>query len=272
LEHPYTRLLPVWRSNSLVRDDNQLAFIERQAGDQLLIAGETPIFLGVQDDIAYFAVDISDIELPAFPLFQDHGDFRDLRQIGSLLPREDGALLAYARAMVHWHRTHLFCSRCGSRTRSVDGGHVRRCNDVTCATDHYPRTDSAVIMLVSCGDYCLLGRQAAWPPGMMSALAGFLEPGETPEEAVRREVMEEVGVALQEVRYHSSQPWPFPGSLMIGFTATTARCAPLKIDHHEIEEAGWFSRSEIAQFAAIGRPLPNPHSIARRLIEDWLAN
>jgi len=218
--------------------------------------GET-VFLGLQDGLACFAAEMETDEF---------GEFADLRQIGSLLSGPDAALLAYARAMLNWHRNHRFCGRCGASTTSEQGGHMRRCCNPACAAEHYPRTDPAVIMLVWSGDHCLLGRQKNWVPGMMSTLAGFVEPGETPEEAVAREVMEETGVAVGRVRYHSSQPWPFPGSLMIGFTAEAEGRTEPVIDPVELESAAWFSRADLSRI----QTLPGRHSIARRLIEDWM--
>jgi NAD+ diphosphatase len=255
LGHPDSRFVPMFNNQSLVRP-------VEQGYEAVALAGGVPaaetVFLGLQNGQAYFAVDVETDTL---------GEFADLRQIGSLLSPQDAALLAYARAMLQWHRNHRFCGRCGAPTISEQGGHLRRCSSPACATEHYPRTDPAVIMLIWSGDYCLLGRQRAWTPGMMSTLAGFVEPGETPEEAVAREVLEEAGVPVREVRYHSSQPWPFPGSLMIGFTAEAVGRPEPRIDPHELEAAAWLSRAEVRALPA----LPRPHSIARRLIEDWLS-
>jgi NAD+ diphosphatase len=263
-----SRLFPVWRSHSLIKD-GQIVGVSPAAVENLLEAGETPIFLGLQNGEACFTCDLSHHELDAIPHLTEAGEFADIRQIGGQLGQADAALLAFARAMVHWHRTHRFCGRCGSQTLPAQGGHVRRCTNAACGQEAYPRTDPAVIMLVTSGDHCLLGRQAVWTPGMYSTLAGFVEPGETPEEAVAREVMEETGIKVTDVTYHSSQPWPFPGSLMIGFRAIGVRDEP-RIDTHELEAAGWFTRKDIRAFPERGMSLPRPISIARRLIEDWL--
>jgi NAD+ diphosphatase len=196
--------------------------------------------------------------------------FEDLHKVGALLGRAEGALLAYARGMVHWHRRHLFCGRCGSETTSIEGGHVRRCDGEGCGILHFPRTDPAIIVLVTSEDACLLGRQVKWPPRVFSTLAGFVEPGESLGEAVAREVSEETGVTVTDVTYHSSQPWPFPSSLMLGFTATALRIEP-RVDENELQEARWFGREELRGQVASGRVrLPRPVSIARRLIEEWL--
>ena len=234
-------------------------------------AAPDAVFLGVDGETACFAVDLSDAEDPLRELDVEEARFVDLHAVGALLGQSDGALLAYARGMVHWHRHHLFCGRCGARTQSAEGGHVRRCLSEDCSAAHFPRTDPAIIVLVTHGESCLLGRQPTWPPLVYSALAGFVEPGESLGEAVAREVMEETGVRVSEVRYHSSQPWPFPSSLMLGFTATAERVEPT-VDGEELEEARWFGGKELRSELRSGRVrLPPTVSIARRLIEDWLS-
>jgi len=201
------------------------------------------------------------------------GEFRDLREVGVLLPRQEASILAYARGLMYWHERHRFCGRCGAPTESRKSGHVRVCTDTACGLQHFPRTDPAVIMLVHDGESCVLGRRPGWPPGLHSTLAGFVEPGESLEEAVVREVQEEAGleVRLAEVRYNSSQPWPFPCSLRLGFHARTAR-APLTVYQDELESVGWFSRERLLNLGEEDDlRLPRGDSIARRLIEDWLA-
>ena len=247
LYHPDSRFLLVRDNMSLV-DKTADGFAMRAVP---VADPQDAVFLGLLDDRAYFALD-GDAE----------GEFADLRQIATLLSPADASLLAYARAILQWRRNHLFCGRCGGATFAEQGGHLRRC--INCQTEHYPRTDPAVIMLVWSGDHCLLGRQKVWTPGMMSTLAGFVEPGETLEEAVAREVFEETGVPIKEARYHSGQPWPFPGSLMVGFTAEAEGIFEPIVDTNELEAAAWFSRD------AMPEVLPGKHSIARRLIEDWL--
>jgi len=179
-------------------------------------------------------------------------------------------MLAYARGILHWHRQTRFCGVCGSPTELREAGHLRVCTNPACAAHHFPRTDPAVIMLVSRGDRCLLGRKSEWPDGMYSTLAGFVEPGESLENAVAREVMEETGVAISNIRYHSSQPWPFPASLMLGFYAT-AETEEINYDPAELEHARWFTRAELADGGAGIRHRPRSDSIARRLIETWVA-
>ncbi len=193
-----------------------------------------------------------------------------LRAAAATLPHADAGLAAHAAALVNWHRRHRHCSVCGAPTEIADGGIVRRCP--SCGTDHHPRTDPVVIMLVTDGDRVLLGRQPTWPRGRYSALAGFVEPGESLEEAVAREVREEAGVEVGPPEYVASQPWPFPSSLMLGFTAPWVSGEPRRIDE-ELEDVRWFSRADVA--AAVEEregPLgvPPRFAIARRLIEEWL--
>ncbi|MEX2647535.1 MAG: NAD(+) diphosphatase, partial [Alphaproteobacteria bacterium] len=186
------------------------------------------------------------------------------------LPADDAAVLAHARALTTWHARHQYCGACGSPTVVREAGHVRVCANPACGAQHFPRTDPAVIMLVTYRDRCLLGRQKSWPDPVYSTLAGFVEPGESLEEAVAREVMEEVGVPLSEVVYHSSQPWPFPLSIMLGFSAV-AETDRLVIDGSEIADAKWLTREDVLNHEALGFRLPRRHSIARHLLEDWLA-
>ncbi len=222
-----------------------------------------PVFLGTLEDTAYFAVEVT-ADVPA------HGEFRDLRRVGALLDPADGSVLAYARGMIYWHVRHRFCGLCGNPTQSLQGGHVRRCRNADCGASHFPRTDPAIIVLVTDNDRCLLTRQEAWPDGYYSALAGFVEPGESVGEAVAREVAEETGIEIESVRYHSSQPWPFPSSLMLGFTAMY-RGGALQVDRDELEDARWYGREELRRLTAAGEiRLPPRASIARRMIDEWL--
>ena len=232
------------------------------------------VLLGRGDDSSQFAADITSAgEDTADALTGDGTKFVDLRQIPGALPQEEGAILAYARGMLHWHRRHRFCSDCGHPTKSADGGHVRRCTNPECARSHFPRTDPAVIMLVTKpgpdGGAGLLGHKSAFLPGMYSTLAGFVEPGESLEEAVAREVMEEAGIAVTDVRYRASQPWPFPASLMLGCRAV-ATSFDIKRNPAELDDLAWFTRDDIARMGETGKRLPRPDSIALWLIEEWL--
>ncbi|HEV7432733.1 MAG TPA: NAD(+) diphosphatase [Steroidobacteraceae bacterium] len=190
----------------------------------------------------------------------------ELRPLLTELPAGEAAVLACARALLIWRARHLHCGVCGAPTKPRLAGHCLRCTSSECGTEFFPRLDPAVIVLVSDGDHALLGRQPSWPPGRYSALAGFVEAGESLEDAVVREVREEAGVRARAVSYFASQPWPFPSSLMLGFHATADRNEALQLDG-ELEEARWFSAAELA--AAAARLLPPPYSIARRLIETW---
>jgi NAD+ diphosphatase len=226
---------------------------------------DEPILLGVDSAGAVFAVAAQDGFEPP-----DGSELMGLREVGALLSAEDAGLLAYGTAMVNWHRAHPHCARCGARTNVAEAGFLRRCPN--CGAEHHPRTDPVVIMLIHDGDRVLLGRQATWPTGRYSALAGFVEPGESLEEAVAREVLEEASVHLDEITYRSSQPWPFPASLMLGFHARYAGGEP-EIRDGELEDVRWFERAELAAIArgeVEGMAVPPPLAIARRLIDEWL--
>jgi NAD+ diphosphatase len=223
------------------------------------------VFLGLMDGVPLFADYVDGAGPP-------RGEPAGLREAATELPAGDAALAAYAGSLLAWHRRHRFCANCGAATEPRDGGHERVCP--ACGAHHFPRTDPVVIVRVSDGtDALLLGRQARWPVGRFSLLAGYVEPGETLEEAVRREVLEESGVALDSVSYLASQPWPFPSSLMLGFSALAERGDPSPRDG-ELAEVRWFEREEI-EAAARGEGdlmLAPPYSIARRLIDAWLAD
>lgn len=274
-----TRFVAVWRSRNLVvvpgggEPSPRAAWLDQRAAAPLIARAGEVVFLGLREELSFVALDLSALEQPdAEAAVASYGELRDLREVGPMMPHAEGAVLAYARGLMHWHRNHRFCGHCGAPTESTQAGHVRKCRDPGCGRSHFPRTDPAVIMLVhDGGDRCVLGRQKTWPPGMHSTLAGFVEPGESLEEAVAREVMEEVGLRLRSVTYQSSQPWPFPSSLMVGFHAR-ADFRPLAVHPEEIESAHWFSRADLAASPEDERfRLPRRDSIARRLIEDWLA-
>ena len=221
---------------------------------------EEPVFLGLYDGRAVFAIDLDGAAL-------EGGTYLELRAVTAGLPPGEAGLLAFARALAHWRLRHRHCGACGGRMATLQAGHCRRCE--ACGFDTFPRTDPAVICLVVSGDYCLLGRSRHFPEGMFSTLAGFVEPGESLEQTIFREIREEVGIEVTAVRYRSSQPWPFPQSLMLGFRAEAAFTPP-RIDPAEIEAARWFHRDELLDAATRPVRLPNPDSIARYLIEEWL--
>ena len=281
LADPDTQFVALWRSRNLVSlpsgerpQGNGLGalWLDRSGAESLIAEAGDQVFLGLQEQRAYIALDLSHLpEETAEALVGAAGSFRDLREVGPLLPPDEASVLAYARGLLFWHSRHRHCGVCGSPTVSAQAGHIRRCSNPDCGASHFPRTDPAVIMLVHDGGRrCVLGRQKIWPPGMHSTLAGFVETGESLEDAVAREVEEEVGLKLEAVRYHSSQPWPFPSSIMLGFIAE-ARYAPLQVHPEELESAAWFERDALLNSPEDERfKLPRIDSIARRLIEDWL--
>ncbi|PWK92392.1 NAD(+) diphosphatase [Fulvimonas soli] len=194
----------------------------------------------------------------------------NLREAGLRLSADEAGLFAYAKGLAHWQRETRYCAACGAPLRLVASGHRAQCTNPACGRLHFPRTDAAVIVIVEHEGACLLGRQAGWPPGRYSTLAGFVEPGESLEDAVRREVAEESGVPVDEVRYHSSQPWPLPASLMVGFTAT-ARSRAIRRRDGELEDARWFTPADIAAGLADGSlAMPSRLSVSYRLIAHWL--
>ena len=279
LAEPTTRVVPVWRARNLVVEGPpplaaslSVEEFRRRFAEVELDPETGAVLLGMVDAAAHFAVDLSALaEDEAQARVAGLAKFVDLRVVGPLIARNEGALLAYARGLMHWHDRHRFCGACGAPTRLGEGGHVRRCTNEACKASHFPRTDPAVIMLVTDGQRVLLGRQRVWPPGQHSVLAGFVEPGESLEDAVAREVFEEVGLKVRDVRYRSSQPWPFPASIMLGFTAVSDAAA-LKVNTDELETARWFTRAEMKACPENETfRLPRRDSIARRLVEDWLA-
>ncbi|MEX1828110.1 NAD(+) diphosphatase [Luteibacter sp. CQ10] len=194
-----------------------------------------------------------------------------LREAGLLFDAFDAGLFAYAKGITHWQRQTRFCSLCGAPTLLVSSGHRAQCTNPDGPHLHFPRTDAAIIVIVEDGDACLLGRQRGWPQGRYSTLAGFIEPGESLEDAVRREVREESGVEVLHATYHSSQPWPLPASLMVGFTAT-AKTREIRLRDDELEDARWFTVDDIVRGMTEGTlGVPPPLSVSYRLIEHWLA-
>ena len=255
--------VPVWGHWCLASEEPaHTVLVERDEVDEFLDADEI-IFLGMFRQRPAFAVRI-DRDLPA--PFADKGSFHDLRYLGSVLPPDEANLVAHARALVIWHGVQRYCGQCGSPTTAESGGNTRVCSDAGCAVRLFPRVDPAIIVLVHDRDRCLLGRQASWPEDRYSTIAGFVEPGESLEDAVAREVHEETDIRISSVRYHSSQPWPFPSALMLGFTAD-AQSERISLNDGELEDAQWFTLKELSS----GYPkLPPRLSIARRLIDTWI--
>jgi NAD+ diphosphatase len=265
LGDPDTLIVPLWQARNLVRRAEQgwaAAFVAATHEVRHAVPDGELVLLGRFRGRTCFAAELAGETAPAV---EQETRFEDLRSAGGLLPEDEAGLLAYARAMVLWRRRHRHCGTCGAPARSESAGHVMRCTSPDCGVEQFPRLDPVIIVLVTDGERALLGRQAAWPAGRYSTIAGFVEPGESLEDAVAREVLEETGVSVGESTYHSSQPWPFPSSLMIGFTARAPADAVPRADE-ELEDARWFTRGEIAS----GTPgLPPRQSVSFRLIEDW---
>lgn len=266
-----TRFLPLWRLNPLVKlaEPRALAWARRELFDGIDPAPE-PLLLGVHEEVAHFAVDVSQVTEPEATFgVSDMARFEELRAVVTQLAVNDASIAAHARSLLDWHSRNGHCAACGARTVRLAGGAQRRCPD--CSAEHFPRTDPVAIAIVGLGDRCLLGRGPGWPDTMYSALAGFVEPGETLEETVRREVFEETGVRVGAVRYVKSQPWPFPSSLMMGCLAE-AESENLAIDRAELADARWFTLDEVR--AALGGStdplmIPPPMAVAHHLVRTW---
>ena len=257
------RFIPVWGDQCLANGEPFRTVLLRRAEVAEFLPADDWIFLGMYQEQPAFAVGIDgSIDAP----FSDVGEFHDLRYLGSVLPVDEANLVAHARALVLWHGMQKHCGVCGSLSRGESGGNARICSDNECGVQIFPRVDPAIIVLVANGEQCLLGRQTGCPEGRYSTIAGFVQPGESLEDAVRREVAEETNIEVGDVHYHSSQPWPFPSSLMLGFSAV-ANSGDILLNDGELEDARWFTRKELRS----GFPkLPYRLSIARRLVENWL--
>jgi NAD+ diphosphatase len=284
-----TKVLPLWRGKPLIAGEGRDRLGWLAPGHEIVcLSGESALFLGLQSGVARFAVDISgwtppDLDAAALAAFFDPSEqhhpalqpdecFAELRQVMTRLTASDAEIVATAKALLGWHRSHRFCSYCGHQSLMFEGGWRRSCPD--CGTHHFPRSDPVVIMLVVHGNRLLLGRSPGWPEGMYSLLAGFVEPGETIEAAVRREVAEETALRAGRVRYLASQPWPFPSSLMLGCLAEVEN-TDVVLDRVELEDALWMSREDLVTVLA-GRHSrvrgARPGAIAHFLIRNWLAD
>ncbi|HXJ00045.1 MAG TPA: NAD(+) diphosphatase [Micropepsaceae bacterium] len=273
--HAGARVLPLWKLQPLLLGPEsalaggRLGFLDANLAHGLGASDAVEVFLGLRGGAPYFARDISGLTDPLAASLAGHGHFRDARSAAGLLDSEDIAILGQAKALIDWHNRHGYCAQCGSPTELSDGGYRRLCP--VCKAEHFPRTDPVVIMLVTAGDHCLLGRNKRFAGGHYSTLAGFVEPGETIEEAVIREVHEEVRVRVGRVRYFSSQPWPFPSNLMIGCFAESEG-KTIEVDGEEIVAARWFDRDTVKRLLngesnEVG--LPRADAIAFHLIRHW---
>ena len=272
--NPEALALVLWEGRPLIEDHAEgprLAWLPLDHARDLVPDRE--IFLGLWKDAPVFAVEIEGSVDPAQGPVQGLGDFHEMRAAAAMLSGPDAAMAGGAKSLFDWRRRHGFCAACGRATRDAAGGWKRACE--ACGIEHFPRVDPVVIMLAIHdgpeGPRCLLGRQAAWPAGRMSALAGFLEPGESIEEACAREIAEEAGLTVTAVRYHSSQPWPFPSQLMIGLICTVDS-DQARPDQTELESVAWLTRDEAAACLAGAHPIkpPPPVAIARTLIRAWV--
>ncbi|ATD06096.1 NAD+ diphosphatase [Pseudoalteromonas piscicida] len=273
-----SRWLLIQDDANLVRArDNELHYLSRTEVADLAL--QDAIFLGRDEAHSYFALDVSK-QRDKLSFIDSESEFIDMRQVGRNLPKQQGSIGVLARGLCYWHKTHCFCGRCGQPNKMVEAGHARRCVNPECRHMTFPRTDPAVIMLITHVfpdgvERCLLGRQAVWPEGVFSTLAGFVDPGESLEQAVIREVMEEAGVEAYDATYIASQPWPFPSSLMLGFIAK-AKTTEIFVEQDELEQAKWFSRAELNTFSEWGDTKPGykltrEDSISRYLVEYWRA-
>ena len=273
LDDPETRVLPLRDLKPFIRGTTarMLDWQPVAPWREQIDTGAPLIFLGLGDGRAHFAIDAARADLAP----DVANGLVDVRALAPTIARGEAAILAEARSLLDWHARHRFCAHCGAPTRMVSAGWKRRCPE--CQASHFPRTDPVVIMLATHGDRALLGRNRRRPGARFSCLAGFVEPGETPEEAVRREVREEAGVRCGRVRYLAAQPWPFPSSLMIGFLAA-ALTEEITVDVEELAEARWFSRNEVREMvarAAAGPDdptrvsLPSPIAIAHHICRRW---
>jgi NAD+ diphosphatase len=268
LAAPGARALCLWNGSPLLKD-GALVWLEAGLAAHLAGGGEPLLFMGLDGEDAVFALGLEGEADPAEGPLEGHGLFGDLRGAAASLPIPDTGLLSTARSLFEWRRRHRHCSVCGQPSRAVDGGWKRVCPN--CGAEHFPRVDPCVIMLPIFGDKCLVGRQAAWAVGRFSALAGFLEPGESIEEACAREVKEESGLTVTAIRYHSSQPWPYPSNLMIGLMAEVSDDNAVP-DLNELEAVMWLTKAEardVIDGKVEGVTAPPPLAIAFHLLRDW---
>ena len=262
-------VMPLWRGQVLLTEGESSTprFMARKQLAGLVTALTLSVYLGQHGGRPLLAVALpADREVPEHPALAGQGRFMDLRLAGNLVERHNYRLLAYARGVLQWHRSHAHCPRCGGPTKVTDAGHVRFCDP--CDRKHFPRTDPAIMAMITYGDRILLARQSTWAPGFMSVLAGFVEPGESLEGAVAREVREEVGLEVRNVRYLASQPWPFPRSLMIGFVmeATHDR---IVLGDEELESAAFYSREQILAKEVFTPPRVSlAHQLIQRFLDD----
>ena len=282
------KFIPFWDLKVPIQNRNNqfsIAFIKKNQLENLSSDPNQTIFLGIEGNCPIFIFPINDKVKNSFIKSSDV-QFEDLRTVTRLISNPDASILAQGRAILDWNDKNNFCGKCGFKTCYAEGGNVRKCSNENCQTLHFPRTDPVVIMLVHKEEKCILGRQRSFPNGFYSVLAGLMEPGESIEDAVRREVMEETSIKVDNVFYHSSQPWPYPSSLMIGCFAE-AISSNIKIDNKEISEAFWVKKNTIkkainessnknflnyskSQSFNSELTIPPPMAIAHQLLKSWV--
>ncbi|MBO0332355.1 NAD(+) diphosphatase [Sneathiella sp. CAU 1612] len=278
LRDPNSRFLPMHQLKALISltEGARIDWRGYSEVQEFITAGASLIFLGNTDTTSHFAIDVSEIENPKRPPVEDWGKFIDVRSVAPQLSSGEAGALAQARSMIDWHNRHGFCAVCGAPTQPQEAGYSRKCEDTSCSATHFPRTDPVAIMMVTKGDKCLLGQGINFPGDFYSCLAGFIEPGETIEQGVMREVLEESGIQVTNVRYHQSQPWPFPSSLMIGCFADALN-DDITVDHTELNDARWFTREEVRRMLEqstkptglrIGGPIALAHQLAKAWVEE----
>ncbi|MEV4216551.1 NAD(+) diphosphatase [Micromonospora sp. NPDC049662] len=272
LDDPATVVLPLWRDRCLVDGDGPVRLTADRASLVRSAAAET-VFLGLDGDVAVFAVDLSGLGEAAAVEMAGAARAVDVRALVGRLDPAGAATQAYARGLLHWHRQQRHCGTCGAVAVAGGGGHVRTCSGAECGRLLFPRIEPAIIVLVEApgsAGRCLLARHAGAAEDSYSTLAGFVEVGESLEDAVRREMAEEAGITVTDVTYQGSQAWPFPAGLMVGFRAT-AMSDEVRVDGVELLQARWFTREELRERVAAGRRLGRVDSIDHRLLTDWLA-
>ena len=276
-----TKFVPLWNTKNFFlrsKENVKALFLNKEELETVTspIFLSDLIFLGKANDNYYFSINLANLILN-IPLTINKKELlcEELRVYGGNLNQLDSSFLALAKGMTFWQMTHKFCGICGAKTKVIEAGFVIKCQNKNCNLSHFPRTDPAIITLVSFKNEILLARSPRFPERMYSTLAGFVEPGETLEQAVEREVFEEVGVKVKNIKYFDSQPWPFPASLMLGFFAV-AENKKIKIDYNEIQDAHWFSYKNLNELnhpnISSGFKLPRKDSIARRLVNNWIKN
>ncbi len=271
LEKPNTLFILLWQEKNLfnLSKEPKVVFLSKSDLSAFWKDSLSPTLIGELDNKIFFSISLEYIDINIEKQYSDFGVFASLRKYAALLSRSEASLLAYANALNNWQKHHRFCGSCGSKSNLVYAGHRMDCSNPECRYQSFPRTDPAIITLIYKEDKCLLVRQPHWQTGQYALVAGFVEPGESLESAVAREVYEETGIYIEDIEYFSSQPWPFPGSIMLGFSAK-AVTDKITLHDKELEDAKWVTRDELIN-GLLNKTLKSPtsYSIAYRLLENW---